>query len=553
MIEDFNSLYWTDGYKLGHKDMLAPGTSRLYRTKIPRKVKYLPKGINKIVSFGEQMAIRWLHDQFQRNFFGKPWSHSEQFGKDISDYLGLPYDASHFRDLWDLGYLPIRVKALQEGLETPEGVPHSTSINTVDGFGWLTLYLETIDSADSWKQSTSATLALAYRRNATKWVMKTDPSQAFLIPYLCHDFSARGLSPWDMVASGLGHATCFRGSDTLAVIPAARVFYDEKEVCINSVNASEHSVTCTGIFYYNRLLRAGRLNHEIDWYYSFDLPCDGSVDNPDYLTIAECLNLRSWLDKFPTGILSSVDDTMNYWKKLTHIYPRLKDKIMARNGKLVSRPDSGNPVDIVCGNGSMEGNVFGVDGFDNFKQVYSKNEDWKGDCIEKAEWCGAIETLWDIFGGHVNEQGYKVLDPHIGCIYGDSINLDKQVQIYERLAAKGFAATNIVLGVGSFTYQFNSRDSAGWAVKASWFETVEWDEFDQEEIFTYNIYKDPITDSGTKKSLKGFIRVNEDFSVQQECTPEEEAGGILLIIYEDGVFHNQTTLTEIRARIDKIV
>jgi nicotinamide phosphoribosyltransferase len=537
---DFNSLYWTDGYKLGHKDMLAPGTSRLYRTKIPRKVKYMPKGINKIVSFGEQMAMRWLHDQFQRNFFGKPWTESEKFGRDISKYLGQPYSVEHFKELWNLGYLPIRVKALPEGLETPEGVPHSTSINTIDGFGWLTLYLETIDSADSWKQSTSATLALAYRRNATEWVMKTDPSQAFLIPYLCHDFSARGLSPWDMVASGLGHATCFRGSDTLAVIPAARAFYDEDddEVCINSVNASEHSVTCTGIFYYNRLLRAGKLNHEIDWYYSFDLPCDGSVENPDYLAIAECLNLRAWLDKFPTGILSSVDDTMNYWKKLTHIYPRLKDKIMARDGKLVSRPDSGNPVEIVCGLRAVAATNEGL----HYREGATENE------IK-----GAIEILWDIFGGHVNEQGYKVLDPHIGCIYGDSINLDKQVAIYSELARKEFAATNIVLGVGSFTYQFNSRDSLGWAVKASWFETVEWDEFDQEEIFTYNIYKDPITDSGTKKSLKGFIRVNEDFSVQQECTPEEEEGGLLLVIYENGIFYNQTTLTKIRERIDKLV
>lgn len=537
---DFNSLYWTDGYKLGHKDMLAPGTSRLYRTKIPRKVKYMPKGIDKIVSFGEQMAIRWLDDQFKRNFFGKPWTESEKFGRDISKYLGQPYDVEHFRELWNLGFLPIRIKALPEGLETPEGVPHSTSINTIDGFGWLTLYLETIDSADSWKQTTSATYALAYRRNATKWVMKTDPSQAFLIPYLCHDFSARGLSPWDMIASGLGHATCFRGSDTLAVIPAARVFYDEDddEVCINSVNASEHSVTCTGIFYYNRLLRAGKLDHEIEWYYSFDLPCDGSVENPDYLAIAECLNLRAWLNKFPTGILSSVDDTMNYWKKLTHIYPRLKDKIMARDGKLVSRPDSGNPVDIVCGVRPVSATDSGL----QYREGTTQDE------IK-----GAIEILWDIFGGYVNEQGYKVLDPHIGCIYGDSINLEKQVAIYEQLANKGFATTCIVLGVGSFTYQFNSRDSLGWAVKASWFETVEWDEFDQEEIFTYNIYKDPITDSGTKKSLKGFVRVNEDFTVKQECTPEEEEGGLLLVIYENGIFYNQTTLTEIRARIDKLV
>src|SRR6478752_8899719 len=147
---------------------------------------------------------------------------------------------------------------------------------------------------------------------------------------MCHDFSARGLDPFSMLASGLGHATSFRGSDSIICIPGARYYYGEKDVCINSVNASEHSVTCTGIFYYENLLKIGGGDHLIKEYYSFDAPCEGSVDSPDYLAIAEWANLRDWLKKFPIGILSIVSDTFNLWKLITYILPRLKKEILAR-------------------------------------------------------------------------------------------------------------------------------------------------------------------------------------------------------------------------------
>lgn len=494
------SLFYTDGYKIGHRRMLARGTTRLYGTWIPRSIKHAPKGVKKILSAGQQLAMRWLHDEFQEHFFSLPIEVAKKFGEDMSKYLGMDYDASHFEELHKLGYLPIRVKALPEGVETLPNVPHMTFINTVDGFAWLTLYLETIISSLAWKPSTSATIALQYRRNVTQWVMKTDPKNAWLIPFLCHDFSARGLSPWDMISSGLGHAMSFMGSDTIITIPAARYFYDEPEdqVAVFSVNASEHSVSTTKIF-----------------------------------TVGEQQMIADWLVDFPKGILSIVSDTFDLWKLITEYLPANKEAIMARDGKLVIRPDSGDPVDIICG-------------------AWEENRlpfpDWKVTPKPGPEGKGVIELLWDIFGGTINEQGYKVLDPHIGAIYGDSINLERQIQIYERLEAKGFAATNIVLGVGSFTYQMNTRDTFGFAAKGAWFEV--------EENGTkkgYDIYKDPVTDDGTKKSLKGLIMVDENFEVHTQCTEEQEATGMLQTIYEDGKFHNQTTLTQIRARIDSIV
>ena len=500
------SLFYSDGYKVGHKKMLAKGTTRLYGTWIPRSTKYAPGGITKIVSFGQQLTMRWLHDEFQENFFSQPRLAAAQFGKDMSMYLGMEYDASHFEALHDVGYLPIRIKALPEGIETNPNVPHMTFINTIDGFAWLTLYLETIISSLAWKPATSATIALQYRRNLVKWVMKTDPNNAWLIQFLAHDFSARGLSPWDMLSSGLGHASSFRGSDSIIVIPGARYFYDESynEVAINSVNASEHSVSTTKIF-----------------------------------TVGEQQMIADWLVEFPKGILSIVSDTFDLWKLITEYLPANKEAIMARDGKLVIRPDSGDPVDIICG--SLVTPVW------------------------VPEYKGVIELLWDIFGGTINEQGYKVLDPHIGAIYGDSITLDRQIQIYERLAAKGFASTNIVLGVGSYTYQMNTRDTLGFAAKGAWFEVEELSDrittnedgsYEQQyEKVDYDIFKDPVTDNGTKKSLKGRCAVHlveGEYVVKTQCTEQEETEGVLHTIYEDGKFYNQTTLTEIRAKLEQI-
>jgi nicotinamide phosphoribosyltransferase len=487
-----NSLFYSDGYKVGHKRMLAPGTDYLYGTWIPRSTKHAPGNIRKIVSAGQQLTMRWLHDEFTENFFGITKEDALSFAEDMTLYLGLEYDGDHFEALYDLGYLPIRVKSLPEGIETDPNIPHMTFINTKPGFAWLTLYLETIVSSLAWKPSTSATIALAYRRKATEWVMKTDPANAWLIPFLCHDFSARGLDPWNMLSSGLGHAMSFRGSDSIICIPGARYFYDEpkNEVCINSVNASEHSVSTTKIF-----------------------------------TVGEQQMIADWLELFPTGILSIVSDTFDLWTLITKYLPANKDAIMARDGKLVIRPDSGDPVDIVCG-------------LNTDKDLIHTFE-----IAEEPEYKGVIELLWDIFGGTINEQGYKVLDPHIGAIYGDSITLDRQAQIYERLAAKGFAATNIVLGVGSYTYQYNTRDTFGFAAKGAWFEN---------NGKGIDIYKDPITDDGTKKSLKGLIMVDENLNVHTQCTKEQEATGLLHTIYEDGKFYNQTTLTEIRKKLEQI-
>jgi nicotinamide phosphoribosyltransferase len=546
------SVYWTDGYKVGHKRMMPKNISRLYGTWIPRTFKRAHGFIAKALSFGHQLSVRWLASEYQENFFDLPFKEAEKFVKDISMYLGQPYDGDHFYALHKLGYLPIKIKALPEGIETGPNIPHMTFINTVDGFAWLTLFLETIISALAWKSTTSATTAMAYIRNTHDAVMDTDPEMAGLIPYLCHDFSARGLDPFSMYASGLGHSAAgHRGSDTVVIIPASRFFYDEPEdeVCINSVNASEHSVSCTKIF-----------------------------------TVGEKQMILDWLEEFPEGILSIVADTFDLWVLLTEYLrdPAVKEAIMARNGKTVFRPDSGDPADIICGLNipvfsewsdalltgtryfEWEGTTYEIDKsavetynleFGEHHQFDSGISDFTSKVeFSSAERKGAIQILADIFGTDTTSTGYKRLNEKIGLIYGDSITLDRQIDIYTRLKDNGFSATCIALGIGSYTYQMVTRDTLGFAAKGAWFEVLT-----DSKRKGLNIYKDPSTGDGTKKSLKGMVAVFEDINnpgdyiCKEECTSEEEATGQLRIIFEDGEFFNETTLGEVRLKTAKLL
>jgi nicotinamide phosphoribosyltransferase len=488
-----NPLFLTDGYKCGHHMQYPKGTTLVYSNFTPRSNKYAPNGCDRLVSFGQQMVMKQIHEAFENEFFSKP--KDEVCGEmklELSMYLGADYDVSHFEALHDLGYLPIAVKALPEGTLVPIKVPVLTIYNTNPDFYWVTNYLETILSNLLWKPMTSATIAHQYRKVLTKWQEKTDAERGWFIDWQGHDFSMRGMDSVEaVISSGLGHLTSFLGSDSLPTIYGARKFYGAEGSVAGSVNATEHSVMCAG----------------------------GKED--------EVETFRRLLDTYPTGILSVVSDTWDLWKVCTEHVVTLKDEIMARDGKLVIRPDSGDPVDILCGTLIPYDSSTGED----YHKSYRVREK------------GVIELLWDVFGGTVNEQGYKVLDQHIGAIYGDSITIDRADEICKRLEAKGFASTNVVLGIGSFTYQYNTRDTFGFAMKATYVEV----DGEGREIF-----KDPITDDGTKKSATGLLHVtklNNEYMLVDKVSWAEEDGGELQTIYRNGLFENQTTFAEIRERL----
>lgn len=499
-----NPLFLTDGYKLSHHKMYPEGTENVYSNFTPRSNKHAPKGIDgksidSIVSFGQQMAVIYIHDMFKRSFFSRRKADVlAELEQEFSDYLGTAYDVSHFEALHDLGYLPIIVKSLPEGDLVPMGVPVLTIENTNKDFYWLPNYLETLLSQLLWKPMTSATIAFEYRKLFEFFVKKTDSKNIGFVPFMGHDFSARGLDPFTTITSGLGHLLSFTGSDSISAIKGGRKYYHQEGVIAMGVPASEHSVMCAG----------------------------GAED--------EIETFRRILKAYPTGVVSIVSDTWDLWHVCTNILPRLKDEIMARDGKVVIRPDSGNPADIICG----------------FKGDCYQDEDGKwlmleGD-IEYPETVikGVVELLYEVFGGTTSDEGYKVLDPHIGVIYGDSITITIAQDILERLEVKGFAATNVVLGIGSYTYQFNTRDSFGFAMKAT---NVTIKGVDTP------IFKDPITDSGTKKSAKGLLCVGNDedgtYKLIDQVSRRSSEIGWLRVIYQDGIFHNTEKLEQIKNRV----
>jgi len=536
-----NPLVQTDYYKIHHYGMYPENTTKIYSNLTPRKSRI--NGVDKIVVFGFQYFIlEYLIEQWNNDFF------NELEDKVIFKYKRM-MDATcgkdvvsmkHIEDLWKLGYLPLEIKALPEGTLCPIGVPCLTITNTVDHAYWLVNYLETILSCSTWQSMTSATIALEYKKLLTKYALETVGNADF-VQWQGHDFSMRGMSSLESACmSGAGHLLSFTGTDTVPAISFLEQYYGsdvDKELVGASVIASEHSIACMSTSY--------------------------DSDPPSDFPYFEYL-----IKKYPTGILSLVSDTFDLWTVLTDYLPRLKEQILARNGKLVIRPDSGDPVDIICGD---RGHTWGDSSYIPFQEengnylvrYYDEVLDYNiGKAVPEPQYKGVIELLWDVFGGTVNSKGYKELDPHIGAIYGDSITLERAEQICERLKAKGFASTNIVFGIGSYTYQHNTRDTLGFAMKATYGEILIKDSLitaDTPGEYSYKVeprelFKDPITDDGTKKSKKGLLKVYKDDNgnivCKDQCTWEEEKQGLLETIFLDGKLTKFQTLSEIRERLN---
>tara|TARA_R110002074_G_scaffold402324_1_gene606954 strand:- start:10118 stop:11629 length:1512 start_codon:yes stop_codon:yes gene_type:complete len=476
-----------DFYKTGHHIQYPDNTKTVVTNLTPRMTRI--GEINEVTLFGPQMYIKkWLMGQWEE-FFKLDDTSIDTYEAEVR--LGLNdmnYSADHFRALKKLGYLPLEIRALPEGSQVPIRIPCLTIHNTHDDFYWLPNFLETQMSAEIWLPCTSASIALQYRKvfekycEATGGIRELVPGQVMEMSDLQgHDFSMRGMgSVWDACKSGAAHLLSFLGTDTIPAILYLRSLYGGVGYIGGSVPATEHSVMQSG--------------------------------GTDLATIDRLLDL------YPTGILSVVCDTWDFWNVVTVILPQLKDKIMAREGTLVIRPDSGDPADIICGTP-------------------------KGEC--EASRKGLIECLWDTFGGTTNDKGFQQLDSHIGAIYGDSITLERQTDILERLMQKMFASTNIVLGIGSFTYQYVTRDTFGFALKATWAAIGD---------RHVPLFKKPKTDDGTKNSAKGLVFVEENngvFTLHEDVSWERfiSSNNALELIYRDGKLFVDHTLDEIKARM----
>lgn len=394
--------------------------------------------------------------------------------------------------LHDLGFLPLEFRSLPEGSLVPMGIPVLTITNTDDRFHWLTNYHETPLSTTTWKTATNATIAREYRLICEHYTKLTGCYDAFTVSVMCHDFSMRGMSGIeDAARSGVGHLTQFIGTDTLPAIRHAKRYYDATGLIGISVPATEHAVTSNNIISIEAEL--------LDGTYEFANDEQRRIFNTmneageELRLIAEVMFVYDLITRIvPNGIVSNVSDTYDFWGMLSRGYPYLKDVIMRREGlgpqpgKLVVRPDSGDPVTVICGMKPVKGedgkaieflseeeayDVLDTVGFEVFKDAdcikiggvfydFSVSETGYGidtDVVYPYEVvAGAIRTLYKIFGGTVTETGHKLLDSHIGLIYGDSITTKRAEEILRRLAEQGYAAANVVFGVGSYTYQCNT-------------------------------------------------------------------------------------------------
>lgn len=473
-IFEINPLLLIDFYKADHRRQYPDNTTLVYSNFTPRKSRV--EGTEHLMFFGLQYLVKeYLINKFNNYFFSRPKDVVCAEYNRVMKYTigGIPTE--HIGQLHDLGYLPLKIKAVPEGTKVPLQTPCMTMWNTKPEFFWLTNYLETLFSAILWKPSTSATTASDFREILDFFADRTSDMLPF-VAWQGHDFSFRGMSGLeDALMSGAGHLLHFNGTDTVPAIIFLEKYYDaelENELVGGSVPATEHSVMC-----------AGGIHDEMT-------------------TIKRLLNL------YPEGIVSVVSDTWDLWRVIDDYLPRLKDQIMSRPGKLVVRPDSGIPNKILNGDPDA------------------------GNELEKM---GVLRILEKHFGSRTNSKGFKQLDDHVGTIYGDGIDRSELTRILTGMENNGYASTNSVFGLGSYTYEYVTRDTFGTVCKATYVEI---------DGVGYPIFKDPKT-GAWKKSHRGLLAVNPDLSVSQNVTWDQE-GGIMDVVFEDGKLKRNQSLKEIR-------
>ena len=500
----------TDFYKVSHvmknensslKKMtpsLHPlGITHLYETLTPRENSYFPYS-EKMTVYGYEFFVENLVKNWQENFFDK--TEEEIISDfDVVNMMAGQEVYSKFLpqmiDLHRLGYLPLEIKALPEGMLAPMRVPVLSIVNTHPTFYWLPGYLETTLLANTFVTSTVASYAREFRKLGKKYANLTADSDEYL-DFQFHDFSQRGQHGDEAgILAGIAHLTSFKGSDQIPAVKTLMDFYkdtDKNEVIGASVVATEHSVmeSLAGQFGTNK---------------------QGQIDA-----------FESLIERNPSGILSIVSDTYDYWEVIDEVLPTLKNSIISRNGKLVIRPDS-------------------------LTETRSKTPNHRIETVNE-QLVESLKSLYETFGGTINSKGYKVLDQHIGLLHGEGITLDNLEGLFIAIEKSGFSTENIVLGVGAYTYSVKpSRDDFGQALKASSAVIGGVD---------IQIFKQPKSEKEAfKRSPKGAVSIHgtsgnyrmiEGLSIKESRTDSENQMSTIL---KDGKLSPKTPLSVIRSRI----
>lgn len=481
-MKQTNPMLLIDFYKAVHAEMLPKGITKSVSYFTPRMSRV--KRWNEVAMFGLQGFIKeYLVDYFNEYFFFEHRNKAIGTYKTVMDAaLGEgAYGLQKIEDLYDLGYLPIEIKALPEGTLVPMHVPMFSIENTHKDFAWLPQALESLISAEMWHPMIAATVGHTYRQIVNKFYEMTCDDD---IP------KSKALGAFDFrgeeclqsaVKAGAGWCLSFLNTATVPTIPYLERNYNcdyTKEPVAFGSPSTEHSVMCSNY----------------------------AIDGDE-----ETLIKRLLTEIYPNTSFSAVLDSYDYWNVVENILPKLKNEIMNHNGCFLVRGDSGDCVDVVT---------------------------------------RTIFKLWEEFGGTTNSKGYKVLDPHVKAIYGDSITVQRCEQIYDILEKNGFAASNVALGVGSFSFQCIeedgvlkpfTRDTFSSCIKATYCEI---------DGRPYPIFKNP-KDGGFKKSQRGLCHVYKGsdgkLTFKDEYTSENlPMNNLLETVFRDGKLVKEQSLQEIR-------
>ena len=469
-----NTLLMTDVYKMGHMEQYAPGVNKVYAYLMARN----DREFKEMVFFGLKYYLM--------EYLSKPIlpEHGDEFLEYRRRILGSnsPQVESKIRALCKLGYWPLKIKTVKEGAIYPVKNAILTITNTLPEFYWCVGFVESL-LLKIWYPCTVSTHVMHYRRiveDYYRWTCSAD--NMALKDFAVHDFGYRGDSSEESaMLSGGAHLLHFKGSDTVVAYPFMEKYYPELKATMFSVPASEPSVMCS----FGREDEIGAYKH--------------------------------MLKTYPEGIVSIVSDTYNLWEVLTHHTKELYSEIVNRAGKVVFRPDSGDPIKIICGD---------------------------PDAVpDSPEYLGCLRLLENMFGSTVNEKGYKELNPKVGLIYGDGMYLQRYEAMLARMKEMGWAASNLIIGVGSLL-RSHTRDTLGFALKATYVEI---------DGKAREIMKDPITDH-KKKSHQGLLQlkaitesigsdqgISETHSARrvgyetvEHCTWEQERNGLLKTVFING-------------------
>ena len=507
-----NPFLLTDFYKLTHLLQYRPELRELTSYLTPRGSRL--KGIDKVVFFGLSAYVHsYIVENFRENFFTRNFEYCECEIREVLE-LGLGYTdemidktIEHFKALHELQYLPVEINAVPEGTLVPMGVPCVEIKSTNPEFFWVGQALEASLSAAIWHPMVSATIAREYRKIARGAFFATVENGIDERTAMC-DFSMRGQeSNESAVNASVAWLTSMWNSSTVAARKHIQNVYGKCDGNVRGLTSTEHSV----------------------------MTSHTCLDKGD-----EIPTFKYLFELYKNVSFAAVSDSYDFWNVLTNIFPNNFMEEINERGKrgvfIGVRHDSAEPVDALCGipyyhfdendfvacpemNGMKfyndSGNVYEI--VDCKLVNLNRSRTWE----EK----GMVETMYEIFGGTVNSKGYKVLNPGIKAVYGDSITITRAKKIYERLAAKGYAANNVSLGVGSFSFQALenedsslspfTRDTFSIACKTTHSKYV--DEYGT--VCERWVYKFPKNFS-QKKSQRGLCRIffNED----GELTYEDE-------------------------------